>query len=336
MANKRDLSVDIAKGIGIMLVVAGHACCPDVPHAIIYSFHMPLFFMLSGLFIERQCQTDFTTYLKKNFKALVLPFFYFNLIYIAVYFSMSVVFHKSMLNGSVQDNLIGTLVGMRFGTPYRHTLWFLLCLFCAKMIVYPLFRSAKLRGGGYLFISSLLLIAGLVYGRLFDFTLPWSLDAALVAVFFLVVGQVFMQHRAVFEKYIRRYWFVLVAIWSASVYFNFNEVEMFKNQYGNEALFLAGSLSASLLVLWLCGQMKSINGKVVSLIAQIGVLSLLVYALQNFGLQVPLWFRGHLLSDSAAPWQDYAYWIASTLFALVFILPVSKLIIKKLPWLAGK
>ena len=53
--------VDIARGIGIILVVYGHALRGHfpLPHrpswassqdAIIYSFHMPLFFVLAGLF----------------------------------------------------------------------------------------------------------------------------------------------------------------------------------------------------------------------------------------------------------------------------------------------
>jgi fucose 4-O-acetylase-like acetyltransferase len=58
----RDLSLDVAKGIGILLVVVGHAWRgldtagmignPDLFRLIdtlIYNFHMPLFFLLSGM-----------------------------------------------------------------------------------------------------------------------------------------------------------------------------------------------------------------------------------------------------------------------------------------------
>lgn len=42
----RDRSVDIAKGLGIILMVMGHA---GMPHSsIIFRFHMALFFILSG------------------------------------------------------------------------------------------------------------------------------------------------------------------------------------------------------------------------------------------------------------------------------------------------
>ncbi len=59
----RETWVDYAKGIGIILVVFGHAnrglyssgiyISPEIYHYldnVIYSFHMPLFFFLSGLF----------------------------------------------------------------------------------------------------------------------------------------------------------------------------------------------------------------------------------------------------------------------------------------------
>ena len=45
--------VDISKGIGILLVIIGH--CVYIGGSIhnwIFSFHMPLFFILSGMFIK--------------------------------------------------------------------------------------------------------------------------------------------------------------------------------------------------------------------------------------------------------------------------------------------
>lgn len=48
MLNTRVEWVDVAKGIGIILVVLGHNQSPDYIIKFIYSFHMPLFFFLSG------------------------------------------------------------------------------------------------------------------------------------------------------------------------------------------------------------------------------------------------------------------------------------------------
>ena len=50
----RSITVDIAKGLGIFLVVWGHCLHNNnVLHDVIYLFHMPLFFFLSGFFIKR-------------------------------------------------------------------------------------------------------------------------------------------------------------------------------------------------------------------------------------------------------------------------------------------
>ena len=44
----RDDKVTIAKGIGILLMVAAHAGIPDMVNRFIVMFHMPLFFFMSG------------------------------------------------------------------------------------------------------------------------------------------------------------------------------------------------------------------------------------------------------------------------------------------------
>lgn len=47
--------IDIAKGIGIILVIIGH-CLPNnsLLRLMIYSFHMPLFFVLSGMVLDEE------------------------------------------------------------------------------------------------------------------------------------------------------------------------------------------------------------------------------------------------------------------------------------------
>src|SRR5471030_1775734 len=64
--NSRNNNIDIAKGIGIILVVLGHNWL--ITHdkdgflfRAIYSFHMPLFFFLAGIFLkETQAFKEFS------------------------------------------------------------------------------------------------------------------------------------------------------------------------------------------------------------------------------------------------------------------------------------
>lgn len=52
---KRNDSLDIAKGLGMMLVVFGHLTyAKDPERTLVYSFHMPMFLILSGYFFKQK------------------------------------------------------------------------------------------------------------------------------------------------------------------------------------------------------------------------------------------------------------------------------------------
>jgi fucose 4-O-acetylase-like acetyltransferase len=65
--------IDIAKGIGIFLVVLGHTGIPVKLSYWIYSFHMPLFFFISGMCFDISKYQSFKSILLKKSKTLLLP-----------------------------------------------------------------------------------------------------------------------------------------------------------------------------------------------------------------------------------------------------------------------
>jgi len=86
-SSERISLVDYAKGIGILLVVVGHtlrglngSILPNsaVVQAVdgwIYAFHMPLFFFLAGLFIERSVSRPSSKILLKALQGIIYPYF---------------------------------------------------------------------------------------------------------------------------------------------------------------------------------------------------------------------------------------------------------------------
>ena len=66
--------IDIAKAIGIIMVVWAHAEGPFSKY--MTAFHMPLFFFLSGMLF--QCPTNYVIYLKRKLKSLLVPFWIWN------------------------------------------------------------------------------------------------------------------------------------------------------------------------------------------------------------------------------------------------------------------
>ena len=75
--SKRRLDwADVAKGIGIILVIAGHSIRDggalfEIIFKLIYAFHMPLFFSISGFFFSRlNFEKAIGKFVKKNHNAV--------------------------------------------------------------------------------------------------------------------------------------------------------------------------------------------------------------------------------------------------------------------------
>lgn len=70
----RDNAIDIAKGIGILLVIIEHTGglpAHSTVHHFIYSFHMPLFFILGGFLFK---PSSIGTHIRKDAKRLLIPY----------------------------------------------------------------------------------------------------------------------------------------------------------------------------------------------------------------------------------------------------------------------
>lgn len=85
--NQRNESIDVAKGLAIILMVSGHACMEGGVfvhwlHDFIYTFHMPFFMIISGYLFngDNICQPQ--KYIKRKFDSLYLKFIIYNIILI--------------------------------------------------------------------------------------------------------------------------------------------------------------------------------------------------------------------------------------------------------------
>lgn len=66
--------ISICKALAIILMVIGHADCPDALGAFLYEFHMPLFFITAGYFFSVRYINDEATFVKKRFKRTISSF----------------------------------------------------------------------------------------------------------------------------------------------------------------------------------------------------------------------------------------------------------------------
>lgn len=173
---KRLTYFDLAKGIGIILVVLGHMENISVElRTWISSFHMPLFFMISGMLLaykesiktesddtEKLINNSISSITKKNAKGLLIPYLWFSLIYIPI--DIMNLFINNVDNHTFIQNILDsvTLSGVS-------VMWFLPALFIAEFVAIVLIDAAdkidKKRIVKYIVLFVLALIISLLtYG----------------------------------------------------------------------------------------------------------------------------------------------------------------------------
>lgn len=184
---ERDKSIDVLKGIGIIFVIMGHIqkYIPKNLLLYIYSFHMPLFFYVSGfLYKEKYEQMNTKEYIIKRAKQLVYPYFtlyVINLLWLII---------KDHSISSIAKYLISFgYSNYIFDSNYVGAVWFLLCLFVVEIIYFIL----KKKNSKIFLNSSLILFLtfGIAISQLIKykyFRLPFWTDIALFGIIFYHIG----------------------------------------------------------------------------------------------------------------------------------------------------
>lgn len=247
--------LDIGKGIGILLVVWAHILLTGTSHRVIYAFHMPLFFMISGMLFKRDKFTGFSDFLKKRAKRLLVPFVIYSLVTWIIWATFRFIRHDNVV--SYWDPLLQTIIAKGSGAYMVHNsaLWFIPCLFATEIIYFSFSRCNYVVR---LIISICCATLSFGLGHYFSddwwFLLPWNLDAAMIAVLFYCIGNIFsskISNREIIEfsqSHIRNMiclFLVLSAIlfWSAS---EFGECSMGSSSYNcNGAIFVIRAIIGS-------------------------------------------------------------------------------------------
>jgi acyltransferase len=183
--------VDIAKGIGIILVIVGHTSIEfSWLGKFIYSFHMPLFFFLSGYFASHGQYATIAAFIKRKSSALLIPYFIFAFIsYLYFLFRYQYGDPAYFKDISVYQEFFGifyssgTTEWMDFNLP----LWFLTCLFIVEALFF--FIGKVFHKKSYIMLVLMICsVIGYLDGVFHPYKLPWGIDVALTAVVFYGIG----------------------------------------------------------------------------------------------------------------------------------------------------
>lgn len=239
--------IDMAKGLAIILVIVGHSSfVPHIAKMILYIFHIPLFFFLSGFTLNVRKYETFSGYFLNKWKSLVVPFFLLNIF--VFLFQLFVMYPDQVLSFNILHFIKQLLISDRLHIYFQ--LWFLNVLFLAHVFSYFILKKGWNLGQWMIIILSLFVLVYLgqkIYEK--EYYLIWNIDLVPVAMIFILLGVWTKNNLHRLEKYFSVYFLPVVGVLTVLIgRMNYrlsgNQiVDLYYQQIGNHFLFYIAAIS---------------------------------------------------------------------------------------------
>ena len=331
MSEKSRVSyIDIAKAIGIYLVILGHVVNVGTPlKTILYTFHMPLFFILSGMTYKLPSDNSWQSIkerLKKKVSVLLIPYILFALIYSKLTFTnLACIGYSSWKTLKLAGSL--------------SSLWFLMALFMSHVYLLIVFKlmHKKYEGNAFvlLIIAIVLFTIGVIvpYGGKYGY--PWMMNVAFVSSAFMLAGIMFRKWVCKFSD-LTIAWRVVILIITLLAFIMMMPVNnpspgyvlMADGLYGNAIVFAFTALLGSITVI-LFSQMADVFLSRQSYVLWVGRNTLGIYLIHKFIVS-----GAHtILKNMGLDYNNMAIACASSLLVLLVSCAVVVVINKFVPFL---
>lgn len=241
--------IDIAKGIGIICVILGHMDNDSIKQ-FVFSFHMPLFFMISGFFLSTKGKPR--ELLRKRVRALLPPYLLTSIALIAMSCLknfIQILRGKKELFDLVYDAckwiyaaLYGA--GINFTDPFRiisiGAIWFLLASIVSNYLVAKALQTK--------YPAIFIIVTAIIgYGTSKIVWLPWSIQAGMTASVFVYMGTLLKKNKHIFQKKTSVTFAGACVLWIIEVMNDWPCLAIVKNQYPNGIFdFIGGGSRGSL------------------------------------------------------------------------------------------
>lgn len=324
--NSRIKWVDTAKALGIFLVFWGHLLSGGSPIAIvikkvIYSFHMPMYFILSG-YVFKNNTSSFGAYIDSKIKRILLPALFLYLLSLPIYFMMGIDYSKESV-GSILEPVFFLYGRCAYNSP----VWFFICIFEVLLVVRLLRIKTDDSKKLMLVIVSSLILSYVFYLLDWKYFKLFGLDKCVLGLFFFSIG-IFL-NRCLYEKDLLKVALASLPIWIILGIIVQPQVFMYGMELGNFWLYIVSAISGSLVFFALCSRVASYetireySRWIIFIICSHYVL---VTLFKSFSSKIG--FLG-----------TYTYDILSVLYVISMLLlyrPICRLIEAKIPLLMGK
>lgn len=234
-ATKKINWISNLKAMGILMVILGHINSPF--SAFIYSWHMPLFFIVAGFFIKFDLSVK--DFLIKDFKRLMIPYFIFAIVGLVVEISKRMALHRDGLD--YIHEITGIFIWMDMSSlinTYAFVLWFLPTLFLARIIIFLVNKQFK----SFLFCFLLVFI---LFFTSFFVNIPFGIDNAMNATLFVFIGNIFFR----FYQDNKKLYVFAFAVMVAILYFAIPSLDMANKNYENVLINILWSVSIVFVII---------------------------------------------------------------------------------------
>lgn len=328
--------IDILKGFAIVLVMFGHAIFPNLLKIEIYSFHIPLFFFLSGYVFSIKKYKNFKEFFISKLKSLIIPLGSFSIIIFLFHLIFNYLIVKDMELRNILFEPIGLLLQIR-GTFLGGSIWFLTCLFSCEIMFYFILKITKDNEKTIIIFLLLSSIIGYMYFKYINFLLPWAVDASLTAIVFLGLGYIAKKNSKFIDNLINVKYLILflivniISCYCNYIFFN-TSIDLYACKLGNYFLYYITSISGIFMCICTFRLIKGMN-----LLKKIGENSLIYYCLHMIIFKIiNFLLKGYINLNTNAIYEQLFIGILMVSITVLVIFYISKLINKKFSFILGK
>ncbi|MCR5232326.1 MAG: acyltransferase family protein [Lachnospiraceae bacterium] len=320
-SSRRELWIDMVRGIAIILVLAGHSTGNPLSW-FIYGFHIPLLFILSGFLYRKEKITGYIVKLARRYLVPYMIFCFANSL-LRIPYMLVGNYTFSGIRNSIISYCIASLKGQWREMPNCMPLWYLPAITVALLVfrIIDMIPVLPVKTALYIVMA----VTGYNWNALMDAAgmpreLPWGQHTICSAVAFIAIGNalktVYRKVKDRTDLYNKRNKIIILGLFltvglSCLIvdHMYFHDVDVYFNKYGNIILTYMGALSMSLLVMgscrWLSNRITSGNILVI-----IGCNSIFFFAFDFWGKTLALYFPRIL---------DKEWWLMTCVIKFMFV-----------------
>lgn len=308
--------LDIAKSIGIFLIVLSHLPNSQFTADFLWTFHVPLFFFISGFLFKPAENNEF---LQKLGLRLVLPYIY---IYLANVLLVVLISQNFNIN-----HIISMIIGMFWGTHaypdfVNAALWFLPGLILVELGYFFLIRKSSL------YYLPLLLVSVFLYQKGY-LNLFFSVDLALLGLNYYIAGALVRNFKLI--ETIKSNTLLVIVLFLLSLLATIGYANMGNVWYGgkNYIISLSGAAFGILMVVSLSILLETWS-KPLPLITFISKNTLFIFCFHKFSNS----FASLIISSLGLRFLPGSTFLI-TVVSIAILIPVNMIVLKFLPELIG-